>query len=87
MFHTALKASLPELESEIIKRSDKVQGFVVLPGRWILKRTIAWLGCCRRLACLKGMRSIKDFENLTRNARAFLKLAAIRFMLRKLCSS
>jgi len=41
-------------------------------------RTFAWLNRCRRLA--------KDFENLTRNGLAFLRLASIRLMLRKLCS-
>jgi transposase len=39
-----------------------------LPKRWIVKRTIAWLNRCRRLA--------KDWENLNRNAFAFLKLAS-----------
>ena len=43
-----------------------------------LERTLAWLNRCRRLA--------KDFENLTRNGLAFLRLASIRLMLRKLCS-
>ena len=52
---------------EIVKRSDAAQGFVVLPRRWVVERTFAWLGRCRRLA--------KDFENRTRNALAFLKLA------------
>jgi transposase len=78
VFHAALKAILPELETEIVKRSDTVHGFVVLPRRWGVERTIGWLNRCRRLA--------KDFENLSRNALAFLKLAAIRFMLRTLCS-
>ena len=49
-----------------------------LPKRWIAERTIAWLSRCRRLA--------KDWENLNRNALAFLKLASIRLMLRKLCN-
>ena len=79
VFHTALKTILPELETEIIKRSDTVHGFVVLPRRWVVERTIGRINRCRRLA--------KEFENLTHNALAFLKLAAIRFMLRKLCSS
>jgi transposase len=54
-------------------------GFVVLPKRWIVERTIGWINRCRRLA--------KDWENLNRNALAFLKLASIRLMLRKLCNS
>jgi len=63
---------------EIVKRSDQVSGFVVLPKRWIVERTIAWLNRCRRLA--------KDWENLNRKALAFLRLASIRLMLRKLCN-
>src|ERR1022692_1678628 len=46
----------PHLDVEIVKRSDQVSGFVVLPKRWIVERTIAWLNRCRRLA--------KDWENL-----------------------
>jgi transposase len=66
------------LKTKIVKRSDQAKGFVRLPKRWIVKRTIAWLNRCRRLA--------KDWENLNRNALAFLKLASIRLMLRKLCN-
>ena len=78
IFHRALANILPDLETEIVKRSDQVKGFVVLPKRWIVERTIAWLNRCRRLA--------KDWENLNRNALGFLKLASIRLMLRKLCN-
>ena len=60
---------------EIVKRSDSA-GFVPLPKRWIVERTFAWLGRCRRLA--------KDCENLAVNALAFLCLAMIRLMLRRL---
>jgi hypothetical protein len=63
---------------EIVKRSDRAKGFVVLPKRWVVERTFAWLGRCRRLA--------KDWENLNRKALAFLRLASIRLMLRKLCN-
>ncbi len=47
MFHGALAHILPCLETEIVKRSDRQKGFVVLPKRWIVERTIAWLNCCR----------------------------------------
>jgi transposase len=77
-FHTALTKLLPQLETEIIKRSDHAKGIVVLPRRWVVERTIAWLNRCRRLA--------KDWENLNRKALAFLRLASIRLMLRKLCN-
>ena len=78
LFAEALAKILPRLETEIVKRSDHARGFVQLPRRWIVERTIAWLNRCRRLA--------KDWENLNRNALAFLKLASIRLMLRKLCN-
>ena len=68
-----------QLSVEIIKRSDAAKGFQVLPRRWVVERTLAWLNRCRRLA--------KDFENLNRTALAFLRLASIRLMLRKLCKS
>ena len=77
-FQRALTKLLPQLETEIIKRSDHAKGFVVLPRRWVVERTIAWLNRCRRLA--------KDWENLNRKALAFLRLASIRLMLRKLCN-
>ena len=78
LFANGLAEILPCLKAEIIKRSDQAKGFVQLPKRWIVERTIAWLNRCRRLA--------KDWENLNRNALAFLKLASIRLMLRKLCN-
>ena len=77
-FQKALTKILPQIENEIVKRSDRAKGFVVLPRRWVVERTIAWLNRCRRLA--------KDWENLNHTALAFLKLASIRLMLRKLCN-
>ena len=78
IFRAALASIPPHLKTEIVKRSDRIKGFVALPKRWIVERTIAWLNRCRRLA--------KDWENLNRSAIAFLKLASIRLMLRKLCN-
>jgi len=78
-FAQGAAAYLTQTKVEIVKRSDIAPGFVVLPRRWIVERTFAWLNRCRRLA--------KDFENRTHNALAFLKLASIRLMLRKLCNS
>jgi len=77
-FAAALAKTHPYLEVEIVKRSDRAKGFVVIPKRWIVERTIAWLNRCRRLA--------KDWENHSRKALAFLRLASIRLMLRKLCN-
>ena len=76
-FQAAMKRLLSRVNLEIVKRSDFVKGFVVLPKRWLVERTFAWLNRCRRLA--------KDWECLNRKALAFLRLASIRLMLRKLC--
>ena len=78
VFHDGLASVMPGLVTEIIRRSDRAKGFIVVHKRWIVERTIGWLGRCRRLA--------KDWENLNRNALAFLRLASIRLMLRKLCN-
>src|SRR5579864_8599433 len=60
---------------EIVKRIE-LHRFVVLPKRWIVERTLAWISRCRRLA--------KDFERHARKAAAFIRLAMIRLMLRRL---
>src|SRR6476661_8899526 len=52
----AAVAKIPVLRLEIVKRSDDMKGFVVLPRRWVVERTFSWFGRNRRLA--------KDFENL-----------------------
>ena len=61
---------------EVVKRPVGQNGFEALPKRWVVERTIAWINRCRRLA--------KDYENLNRTARAFIQLASIRLMLRRL---
>jgi transposase len=78
VFRRAVAKIMAQVNVEIVKRSDQAKGFVVLPKRWVVERTFAWLGRCRRLA--------KDWENLNRKALAFLRLASIRLMLRKLCN-
>jgi transposase len=77
VFQNAIKSIMAQVDVEIVKRSDQVQGFVVLPKRWVVERTLAWLGRCRRLA--------KDWECRNRKARGFLLLASIRLMVRRLC--
>jgi len=77
IFEQGVAQFLTQTQVEIVKRSDAAKGFVVLPRRWVVERMFAWLGRCRRLA--------KDFENRTRSALAFLKLASIRLMTRRLC--
>jgi transposase len=76
-FQQAFKRVLSQVEVQIVKRSDQAKGFVVLPRRWVVERTLAWLNRCRRLA--------KDWENLNVKARALLLLASIRLMVRRLC--
>lgn len=61
---------------EVIKRSNKAKGFTVLPRRWVVERTFAWLGRCRRLA--------KDWEATTQSATAWALIANIRIMIRRL---
>lgn len=61
---------------EIVKRSDSAKGFEVLPRRWVVERTFAWLGRCRRLA--------KDFERSIESAQAWLFIANIRILTRRL---
>jgi hypothetical protein len=70
---------LARVNVEIVKRSGQATSFVaLLPKRWIVERTFVWLDRCRRLA--------KDWECLNHKALAFLRLASIRLMLRKLCN-
>lgn len=61
---------------EIIKRSDKAKGFEVLPRRWVVERTFAWLGRCRRLA--------KDVEKSIASSEAWIIIAHIRLITRRL---
>ena len=61
---------------EIIKRSDTTVGFEVLPRRWVVERTFAWLGRCRRLA--------KDWERSIESSTAWTFIASIKLMTRRL---
>ena len=60
---------------EIIKRSDTAKGFVLLPRRWVVERTFAWLGRCRRLA--------KDWERSIASSTAWAHIASIRMLTRR----
>lgn len=77
-FQLGLRHVCRKVDVEIVKRSDTSR-FTVLPKRWIVERTIAWLNRCRRLA--------KDWERMNQNAVAFLHWASVRMMLRKLCQT
>jgi len=72
---TAL-AELGRWTIEIVKRSDTAQGFVLLPRRWVVERTFAWLGRCRRLA--------KDFEASVASAQAWIWIAHVRLLSKRL---
>ncbi|AJD50295.1 hypothetical protein TH3_00845 [Thalassospira xiamenensis M-5 = DSM 17429] len=63
---------------EIIKRSDRAKGFEVLPRRWVVERTFAWLNRCRRLA--------KDWEKSIESATAWINIASIRMMARRIAT-
>jgi transposase len=57
-FQSAMKRILARVHVEIVKRSGQATGFIALPKRWIVERTFAWLGRCRRLAKDGGNASI-----------------------------
>ena len=61
---------------EIVKRSDDIKCFQVLPHRWIVERTFGWLGRYRRLS--------KDYEGLTESSQAFIYAAMIHIMVKRL---
>lgn len=61
---------------EIIKRTDDIKGFIVLPRRWVVERTFSWLNNFRRLS--------KDYERLPKTSESFIYLSMIRLMLRRL---
>ena len=64
---------------EIIKRSDTAKGFVLLPRRWVVERTFAWFGRNRRLS--------KDFEATIESSTAWLMLASVQLMTRRLATA
>ena len=61
------------------KRSDDVQGFAVLPRRWVVERTFGWLMRHRRL--------VRGYERTEASAKAWIHLAMIRIQLRRLASA
>lgn len=73
---TAL-APMPDApDLEIVPKPEGRQGFAVLPRRWVVERFFGWLGRCRRLS--------KDFERTIASALAWLQLAIIRILLRRI---
>lgn len=64
---------------EIVKRSDAAKAFVLLPRRWVVERTFAWLNRNRRLA--------KDFEVTIQSAVTWLYIASVKLMVRRLAAA
>ena len=62
---------------EIVRRPEGAKGFVLLPKRWVVERTFAWLGRCRRLSV--------DRERTTLSSEAMIQMAMIHLMLNRLC--
>ena len=75
--HNALRGN-GDWTIEIIKRCDAAKGFEVLPRRWVVERTFGWFGRCRRLA--------KDWEHSINSASAWINIASIRIMIRRLAT-
>ena len=69
-------AKIGDWTIQIIKRSDTAQGFELLPRRWVVERTFAWLWRCRRLS--------KDWEKSIASAEAWVNVAHIRLTTRRL---
>ncbi len=67
--------SMGQWTVEIIKRADTAKGFEVLPRRWVVERTFAWLGRCRRLA--------KDWETSIASSTAWARIASICMLTRR----
>jgi putative transposase len=61
---------------EVVKRAAGAIGFVVLPRRWVVERTFAWLGRNRRLS--------RDYERLPRVSESWIHIAMIKLMLKRL---
>ena len=71
-----VKALRAKLDVEVVKRSDDVRGFKVLPHRWVVERTFGWLMYQRRL--------VRDYERTISSAEAWVYIAMIRIQLRRL---
>jgi transposase len=68
------RATYPRLE--VVRRPEGSKGFVLLPKRWVVERTLAWLGRCRR--------NSKDYERRMDSSESMLRISAIHLMLKRL---
>lgn len=71
-----VRSQSPKLEVEVIKRSDNVKGFKVLPKRWVVERTFGWL--------VKHRRLVRDYEKTECSAAGWIAIALTRIMIRRL---
>jgi putative transposase len=76
LFANWVKTLRAKLDVEVVKRSDDVRGFKVLPHRWVVERTFGWLMYQRRL--------VRDYERTLSSAEAWVYIAMIRIQLRRL---
>ena len=67
-----------DLAEELLKKTRGHRGFVVIPRRWVVERTFAWLSFNRRLN--------RDYEFLPETSETFIYTAMIRLMVRRLAS-
>lgn len=74
-----LAAHLPRLTLQVVLRPEECKGFVLLPRRWVVERTLAWLNQYRRLS--------KDYERLTASSEAMIYIAMTRIMVRRLAAA
>jgi putative transposase len=65
-----------KIRLDIVRRPEGTRGFLLLPKRWIVERTFAWLGRYRRLS--------KDYEYLMQTSEAIIRVAMIHLMVRPL---
>jgi transposase len=71
-----IKGLRPKLAVTVVKRSDSIAGFTVLPRRWVVERTFGWLMHQRRL--------VRDYETTESSAEAWIYIAMVRIQLRRL---
>jgi hypothetical protein len=71
-----IKGLHPELKVEVVKCSDDIKGFKVLPYRWVVDRNFGWL--------MRQRRMVRDYEPRDSSAEALVYIAMIRIQLRRL---
>ena len=72
----AAVAKVPVLRMEIVKRSDDMKGFIVLPRRWVVERTLAWI--------TRHRRTVRDYERLPAHHETYISWLMIIVMTRRL---